>query len=80
MHDPLLDDPHDDRSPACDPVGAFNIEYERQVVIRSWHDPILPSLVLDRQMATYSKDRRPCIRRAGPSQRARTYLGRASDP
>ncbi len=29
MQGPLIDDPHDDRSPACDPEGAFNLEYER---------------------------------------------------
>jgi hypothetical protein len=43
---PLLDDPHDDPSPAGDPEGGFNIEYKRQVVIRRGHDLILPSLVL----------------------------------
>ena len=29
MQGPLLDDPHDDCSPAGDPEGAFNIQYER---------------------------------------------------
>jgi hypothetical protein len=28
VQDPLLDDPRDYRSPARDPVGAFNIEHE----------------------------------------------------
>ena len=45
---PLLDDPHYDRSPACDPEGAFNTEYEREVLILRGHDLILPSLVPDR--------------------------------
>lgn len=48
MHGPLINDPHDDRSPACNPKGAFNLEYERWVLILRGHDLILPSLVPDR--------------------------------
>jgi hypothetical protein len=29
MQGPLIYDAHDDRSPACNPEGAFNLEYER---------------------------------------------------
>jgi len=52
VQDTVLDDTHDDGSPPSDLEGGFNMEQERQVVIRRGHELILPPLIPYRQMTT----------------------------